>query len=197
MVSCDTPRALRPYCPYHFKNSVHISVTIYDDRNTDRVYFPAGLFFSQMQTYVSRSKNFEQGSRRSSSPLNALIVQLLLAPERADCAQVSPRTTFLPKYTSPIFAEVLVLQLPGELPCRCRESPAGAEAHRGVSHRTKPQAKPSAKPSAKPALHSDVQIEDYCHLTCTFWKKESVQNPFFSHLLRKKIFLCPGPTRPP
>ena len=46
-------------------------------------------------------------------------MQLLLAPERADlcssssplnaliCAQVSPRTTFLPKYTSPIFAEVL------------------------------------------------------------------------------------------
>ena len=125
----------------------------------------------------------------SSSPLNALIVQLLLAPERADCAQVSPRTTFLPKYTSPIFAEVLVLQLPGELPCRCRESPAGAEAHRGVSHRTKPQAKPSAKPSAKPALHSDVQIEDYCHLTCTFWKNESVWNPFFSHLLRF-FFFC-------
>ena len=143
-----------------------------------------------MQTYVSRSKNFEQGSRRDDEPLNALIVQLLLAPERADCAQVSPRTTFLPKYTSPIFAEVLVLQLPGELPCRCRESPAGAEAHRGVSHRTKPQAKPSAKPSAKPALHSDVQIEDYCHLTCTFWKNESVRNPFFSHLLRKKTFFC-------
>ena len=47
MVSCDTPRALRPYCPYHFKNSVHISVTIYDDRNTDRVYFLAGFFFGR------------------------------------------------------------------------------------------------------------------------------------------------------
>ena len=123
----------------------------------------------------------------SSSPLNALIVQLLLAPERADCAQVSPRTTFLPKYTSPIFAEVLVLQLPGELPCRCRESPAGAEAHRGVSHRTKPQAKPSAKPSAKPALHSDGQIEDHCHLTRAFWKNESFRNPFFRTSCEKKI----------
>ena len=143
-------------------------------------YLLAGLF-SQVHTYVSRSKKIEQGSRRDDEPLNALIVQLLLAPERADCAQVSPRTTFLPKYTSPIFAEVLVLQLPGELPCRCRESPAGAEAHRGVSHRTKPQ--------AKPALHSDGQIEDHCHLTRTFWKNESFRNPFFSHLLRKK-FLC-------
>ena len=159
-------------------------------------YLLAGLFFSQVQTYVWRSKKIEQGSRRDDEPLNALIVQLLLAPERADCAQVSPRTTFLPKYTSPIFAEVLVLQLPGELPCRCRESPAGAEAHRGVSHRTKPQAKPSAKPSAKPALHSDGQIEDYCHLTRTFWKNESVRNPFFSHLLRKKIFSAPRPDRP-
>ena len=47
MVSCDTPRALRPYCPYHIKNSVLISVIIYDDRNKDRVYFLAGFFFGR------------------------------------------------------------------------------------------------------------------------------------------------------
>ena len=37
MVSCDTPRALRPYCPYHFKNSVHISVHMNVDRNMGRL----------------------------------------------------------------------------------------------------------------------------------------------------------------
>ena len=45
MVSCDAPRALIPYCPYDSGNSVRISVIIYDDRNTDRVYFLAGFFF--------------------------------------------------------------------------------------------------------------------------------------------------------
>ena len=135
-------------------------------------------------------KKSSRGLVATTSPQNALIVP---APPRPQNALIVPSTAenyLLQKYASPTFAEVLVLQLPGELPCRCRERPAGAEAHRGVSHRTKPQAKPPAQPPAQPALHSDGQIDVYCHLTYIIWKNESFRNPIFRTCCDKKFFFC-------
>ena len=65
MVSCDTPRALRPHCPYHFKNSVRISVHIHVDRNMDIVYFQAGLFFLAGYFHIPRQKNHTYSYIRS------------------------------------------------------------------------------------------------------------------------------------